>query len=913
MKLKLFALLAATALSAAASFGVTPAANHLLISEAGIYARSGFSNAPISAEYTEIYNPTAAAISLDNYYLSDYNLYFNLPSIVSKQASNTLANGSDFMLQFPPGFTIPSGGTVVVTCNGTSFTQAYMDNDINNFKNQPGHPQLFEIWNSNPDIPDMYNYNLDSADYHLPRPDGDTSVIADNASNMSHTDAGENIILFYWDGASSLVKDVDMVEYLPEGVTWAGGDANAIANKSNFGEQGPPPVLPASYAVDAGNPDILDIKYVAGNVGHIERRSILEPGETHTGGNGITGDDESMELGNLTWVMMRGEPTNSSPGVTSLGLSSQNQPPVVGTSSRDIQRPTPGQTVTVTCPIYDDGTFTAQLMVNKGSGYTATTMSSAGGDTYSGTITGLTEGMHVQWYVQAKDSGNLTRSEADYQQSGSSFRGYHEFMVKSTPLTSSDLIVTELVADPRGYDDFTSSYFVEVYNPASTPLNVGSFVMGTRYMLTHPTPTNKIVATVPAGTIIPAHGYLVFAGNKALFMSTYPGIDASKVVDWEIEPKSSLMAHAGEPIYFFDSNVFDFSPATDPKTESDFIASAFKVLTYDDAAPWPDGTTVNNLGYSIELKNYPPTPGSDENGSNWAKSVLIDGTPLNRNSVTYPGDVTVLDAQRDIEYPSSSQQVTISAATSSSVAIASAQVFVSNGTNTYTPVNMSSTDGTTYTAQIGPFPDQTVVKYYVVATDTSGNVGMYPPYAPTKLCYYTVQNTPVTDQDIIVNELMYDPLGSDNATMPEFIELYNRRSTPVNLSFWQYMNSMTSAYIRNIPEGTIIPGNGYLVIGCTKEYFDDQYVSPFNGYYNDRNGKINPDMVIDAAWQPTSFLANSGAPAVFLVNANAVDWNGLPSVPTFELDYTNAAPWPNVGQNPDTQAWIAVNGPSIEL
>src|SRR5690606_992642 len=100
----------------------------------------------------------------------------------------------------------------------------YFNSVADDFYNQPGNPQLFEIWDSSPDIPNMgANYNRTSVDYPLPDPEPLTP--ADNAANMSHTDAGENCVLFYWDGNSSLIKDVDIVQWLQVDQTW-GASAN---------------------------------------------------------------------------------------------------------------------------------------------------------------------------------------------------------------------------------------------------------------------------------------------------------------------------------------------------------------------------------------------------------------------------------------------------------------------------------------------------------------------------------------------------------------------------------------------------------------------------------------------------------------------------------------------------------------
>jgi hypothetical protein len=61
---------------------------------------------------------------------------------------------------------------------------------------------------------------------------------------------------------------------------------------------------------------------------------------------------------------------------------------------------------------------------------------------------------------------------------------------------------------------------------------------------------------------------------------------------------------------------------------------------------------------------------------------------------------------------------------------------------------------------------------------------------------------------VVINELMYDPI-SDN-DLDEFIELHNPNSNAVNVSRWRIRGGVSF----NIPNGTTIPANGYLVVAA---------------------------------------------------------------------------------------------------
>jgi len=908
MNIKILGLSIGLAALASYSFAQQPA-DHLLISELGVYAASGFSNAPSSAEYTEIYNPTASAVDLSNYYLTDHGTYFDLPAVVAGQTDNLLKNGSDFLIKFPSGAIIPSGGTVVVTNNGTSFTQAYFYDDYSGFTGQTGAPQLFEIWDSSPTIQNMgTNYNMASADYPL-AVDRNLVPINDQASNMSHTDAGEYTVLFYWDGSGPLVKDADIVQYLPTGLAW-GDDDDQYRNKSGLPAAGPNGEF-GTYALEFGTINNMDVKYPSGVLAQLTRRSILEVGETLTGGNGLNGHDETMENNNLTWEMVTGAPTNASPGVSNLPLASANQPPVVGKSSRDIQRPAPGTTVRITAPIYDNGAFTPKLMVDKGTGtFAATTMTNEGGNMYGANIStsGLAEGTHVKWYVEATDAGGLTSTEAQFLPLGEKekFSGYHVFMVKTGTYSQNDLIISEIMYDPQGGNNYHHAQYVEIYNPATTPFNFGSYVLKTS---SYPSISTKI----PEGTIIPPKGFVVIAGSKEIFRQNYPGMDLSKVVNYGLEDAGdAFMAHAGSTFQIFDPNVFEFD-----STPVD-ASAAFKTMAYQNVAPWPigspQGTGAGNTGYSIELKTL--VSGADNNAANWAQSTVYNGTPLAFNSVdaaNRPGGnyIAVSNVARDTIYPTAFQPVIVSATVTTTATLTGVELRYSVNNSAYTSVVMASTNGQDYTGLIPGQVDNALIKFYVMATDTIGNSGSFPYTAPTTIVPFRVQTVPAKSNAVVMNELMYDPRGTDNGTYPEFIELHNPTDLPVDISYYMIARNgnlaVDNQYNGVFEEGTIIPPHGYYLVTPRKDLFVRNYVNPYPNWYHDTFGDIDPNNVMDLFWAiGGSHMANGNTSTFYLVHVNEVDfYTGTNCIPFVAVNYKTSAPWPAMG--------ATINGPSIEL
>ena len=227
--------------------------DHVLISEAVV--------TPTASEFIEIANPTGAAIALADYYLSDDADYALLPGAFGTGPAPSISS-SDFIVQFPPGASIPAGGVRVVAFDGAGFLAAF------------GSAADFEIKATDAGTPDM--------------------IATDVGGSAGLTNSGENVVLFVWDGASDLVADVDMVNIGTPSV------ANAIGDKSGVTVDGPDAdVIASTYLPDAFT---MPLQTGDPGFGASTKRILLEAGsETTGGGNGITGDDETSESITTTW------------------------------------------------------------------------------------------------------------------------------------------------------------------------------------------------------------------------------------------------------------------------------------------------------------------------------------------------------------------------------------------------------------------------------------------------------------------------------------------------------------------------------------------------------------------------------------------------------------------------------------
>lgn len=87
----------------------------------------------------------------------------------------------------------------------------------------------------------------------------------------------------------------------------------------------------------------------------------------------------------------------------------------------------------------------------------------------------------------------------------------------------------------------------------------------------------------------------------------------------------------------------------------------------------------------------------------------------------------------------------------------------------------------------------------------------------TALSSRDAPNNPPRSTDIVINEIMYDPPSDEVAG--EFIELYNRGSTAVDVSRWRFSDGIDFT----VPAGTVIPAGGYLVIAADADWMRATY------------------------------------------------------------------------------------------
>jgi len=236
--------------------GSGTAGDHVLISEVCMLSNP--------AEFIELYNPTSQEIDLSDYYLSDNSVYY---TITSGMWNPTQTAGTDFVVRFPSGTKIAAGAVITIGANPTGYETNY-GSCPTFFLNTASAP----VACGGGSVPAML----------IPA----NGTLGDQFGQLLSNNR-EMVILFTWDGTSSTVKDVDYVTW---GDTFEDatrvdktGVAGYQADTARASQKG----AGTGFVPDAGAPD--------GGGDLAIQRCAIETGEKFTGGNGLTGHDETTE------------------------------------------------------------------------------------------------------------------------------------------------------------------------------------------------------------------------------------------------------------------------------------------------------------------------------------------------------------------------------------------------------------------------------------------------------------------------------------------------------------------------------------------------------------------------------------------------------------------------------------------
>ena len=234
---------------------------------------------PTGGEFIEIYNPGSAPVDLSNVYITDATFagggtyYYNI--VTGSLTATGGGNFADFNARFPDSATIAPGEYQTIALAGSDdfFTEYGVD---------PTY-ELFEDGATADTIPDMRE-----------------ALLASVNNQGGLTNGGEVAILYYWDGVSDLVIDLDYT-------VW--GDKEEAVDKTGVAIDGPDPnAVTTAYLNDTAIASQDVVATSAHSFGNSwQRRDLTEGAEVKSGGNGAGGHDETSE--NLSFTFCEAAPT----------------------------------------------------------------------------------------------------------------------------------------------------------------------------------------------------------------------------------------------------------------------------------------------------------------------------------------------------------------------------------------------------------------------------------------------------------------------------------------------------------------------------------------------------------------------------------------------------------------------------
>jgi hypothetical protein len=277
---------------------------------------------------------------------------------------------------------------------------------------------------------------------------------------------------------------------------------------------------------------------------------------------------------------------------------------------------------------------------------------------------------------------------------------------------SSSVVINEILYRPAS--EKTEDEFLELHNTGSAPVSLRGWRLA------------KGVRFVFPDVVLPPGGYLVVAANQEAFRRDHPEV-APVVGDWD-----GVLSNSGETVELLNSADRSIS-RVDYADDGDWAQRVRGPVDYGHRG-WVWSTPADGAGASLELINPRLAPGA---GQNWGASRAPGGTPGAPNSVFSPdGPPLILEVAHQPFIPRSTQAVSVTCRIVDELPqVPEVKLFYRrDGDILFTELAMvddgQHQDGTAgdgrFGSNIAPFPDGTVVEFYLQARDASGYVRTWP-------------------------------------------------------------------------------------------------------------------------------------------------------------------------------------------
>ncbi len=335
-----------------------------------------------------------------------------------------------------------------------------------------------------------------------------------------------------------------------------------------------------------------------------------------------------------------------------------------------------------------------------------------------------------------------------------------------------DIVINEIYASPSISSTLPNAEYLELYNRSGNPIDLNNWSIRDDITITTPNIGNYILKPDSFVVLCSTGNVALFSAfNNVLGVSSFPSLN-----------------NTGDQIYLRSnfSTIIDSVPYTDA-----WYRDAQKAVG----------------GWSLELIN-PELPISCAPSFNWiASNSVSGGTPGSQNSV-YSTAPDLTSPSIISAYALDSLHVTLcfsEAVDAGQIAIANNYVISGSIGN---PIAvLPSADYLCVTLQLSN--NLQSQQSYTVTTsnlgDCSGNL-LNPNTAV--FVYYT----PVVAKrkEVVINEIYSSPTATSGLPNTEYIELYNRSNTPINLGDWSIRDDVANT-TANIPNFILFPDSELVI------------------------------------------------------------------------------------------------------
>lgn len=208
------------------------------------------------------------------------------------------------------------------------------------------------------------------------------------------------------------------------------------------------------------------------------------------------------------------------------------------------------------------------------------------------------------------------------------------------------------------------------------------------------------------------------------------------------------------------------------------------------------------------------------------RNVIMNNAEMNNVASLNVSDVSYTVNGEQWLSPTSSDEVNVVTQVDGTVGVAAVWLYYSEGfTGPFSKIEMYDdglhNDGAALDGQFGaaipPSTSGSYVRYYIEAiADNSAATATYEPKgAEHDVFLYQVQVQTAAGESVVINELMADNEAAVTDAFGEFddwIELYNVTSSSVDLSGWTMTDDVNELGKFEIPSGTVLEPDSYLVI-----------------------------------------------------------------------------------------------------